>query len=204
MHEYEWIPGALAPTATVAEMAALYSEHYGVWGPGSGREGKPIRLSVKKLRDWLIADSRIAIARDRGRIIGYAIAVWTSLSRHGVVSWVTQFVVRRDYRRQGVGKTLLFTIWHFSNHFAWGLVSANPYAVRALEKATRRRSLPQRIRRHQAAILNLGTSIAPYIHSNSELIVDGKQSRINSDFPLDPRTWIGCWRASRLQISRGC
>jgi GNAT superfamily N-acetyltransferase len=123
MYEYEWIPGALAPTSVVEEMAALYSEHYGVWGQGSGREGQPIRLSVLRLLAWLTADSRIAIARDRGKIAGYAIAVWTKLPRRGVVSWVTQFVVHKDYRRQGVGKALLFTIWHFSNHFAWGLVT---------------------------------------------------------------------------------
>ena len=57
--------------------------------------------------------------------------------------------------------------------------------MRALEKATRRRCVPRRIQRHQAAILKLGTSIAPYIHTSSELIVDADQSRINSDFLLD-------------------
>lgn len=35
----------------------------------------------------------------------------------------------KDYRQQGIAKNILFSIWGFSNHFAWGIVSANPYAI---------------------------------------------------------------------------
>lgn len=185
MYEYEWIPGPLARTDVVEEMAALYSRHYGIWGAGSGLEGKPVRLSGARLRDWLTPESRIALAREGDEVIGYAIAVQSNLPRHGMVSWVTQFVVHEQYRRQDVGKTLLFTIWHVSNHFAWGLVSANPYAVRALEKATRRRCLPSRIGRHHSALLKMGTTAAPYIHNTTEFIVGRDESRVNTGFLLD-------------------
>jgi hypothetical protein len=54
------------------------------------------------------------------KIVGYAIAVQTELTGFGVVSWVTQLVVQEEHRQSDVGKTLLLTIWQFSDHFAWG------------------------------------------------------------------------------------
>ena len=59
-----------------------------------------------------------------------------------------QLVVHTDYRNQNVAKQLLYSIWCESSNFAWGIVSSNPYAIRALEKATRRRSSPKIIRKH--------------------------------------------------------
>ena len=63
-------------------------------------------------------------------MIGYAIAVQVKVQDYGVISWVTQLVIHESHRRLDVGKTLLFSIWGFSDHFAWGLVTANPYAIR--------------------------------------------------------------------------
>jgi hypothetical protein len=98
-----------------------------------------------------------------GKLVGYAIAVQTKLPYHGIISWVTQLVVHDAHRHQDVGKTLLFTIWRFTNHFAWGLLTANPYAIRALEKATRRRCQPRRIKKHLEPLMKIGPKVAPYI-----------------------------------------
>ena len=89
-YEYEWIPGALAPTSAVEEMAALYSKHYGVWGQGSGREGQPIRLcpeasgmangrfayrnSQGSRKNCWLRDSRVDEASTtRSRLMGHAV-----------------------------------------------------------------------------------------------------------------------------------
>jgi len=66
-------------------------------------------------------------------------------AKYGFISWVTQLVVHEDTgeRRRQVAA---FAIWTFTDHFAWGLLTANPYAIRALEKATRRGAKPARNR----------------------------------------------------------
>jgi len=124
------------------ECAALYNSYYGRWGanhPDKKLAGCPIRLSGARMREYLSGKmSWVAIARLNEELIGYAFVL---VLPHGNsrVTWVTQFVVHGNHQNQLVGSRLLNSIWGFSNHFAWGLASANPYAVRALEKATRRR-----------------------------------------------------------------
>jgi 2-polyprenyl-3-methyl-5-hydroxy-6-metoxy-1,4-benzoquinol methylase len=186
VYEYKWIPGGLATPQLIKEMAALYSEHYGHWSSKGTRPGQKIRLSGARIEEgWLSSrDSRIAWATAFGKVIGYAIAVQTR-TRQGVVSWVTQLVAHEDHQNSDVGKTLLFTIWQFTNHFAWGLITANPYAVRALEKATRRRCSPSDIRGHREVITRLGTRVVPYAGTSTETIITSGESRINTAFFLD-------------------
>lgn len=185
---YSWMPGsfALVDSDLLEECAALYSNHYGLWSDRSSLPGRRVRLSPKRLREWLDSkDARITLARSGSELVGYAIAVQTKAARCGVVSWVTQLVVHEEYRRQNVGKTLLFSIWGLSDHFAWGLLTANPYAVRALEKATRRRCLPTRIQRSSRKLHQLGLVHVPYVTDGTELEVRADRSRIRTDFFLD-------------------
>ena len=72
-----------------------------------------------------------------------------------------------------------------SNHFAWGLVTANPYAVRALEKATRRRCRPARIKRSTRRLHRLGCEHVGYVNEQTEVDVGPGRSRIRTDFFLD-------------------
>jgi hypothetical protein len=44
MYEFKWIPGGLASSELIDQMAELYSQHYGVWGPGGPRPGEKIKL----------------------------------------------------------------------------------------------------------------------------------------------------------------
>ena len=67
-------------------------------------------------------------------MVGYAISIQTNYGTRGLISWVTQLVIREDHRKRDVAKRLLFSIWGMSDHFAWGLLTANPYAIRTLEK----------------------------------------------------------------------
>lgn len=183
---YEWFTGSLYPPDLLKECADLYSEHYGTWSVVAPKARERIRLSPDRIRDWLrSSDSNITLAREDGVLVGYAMAVKTQVPKYGVVSWVTQLVVHDAYRRANIAKTLLFSTWGFSDHFAWGLLTANPYAVRALEKATRRRAIPSRIRRNARKLLRVGSEHVPYVRGAMEMVVTNDQSRLNTEFFLD-------------------
>jgi len=186
MIDYQWMPGSFVTDELLEECIALYSLHYGRWSANAPRPGEHIRLSLSRGRAWLESpDSNLALARSDGQLVGYAITINTKVERYGLVSWVTQLVVHEDYRRASVAKTLLFSMWGFSNHFAWGLITANPYAVRALEKATRRRCRPERIRRNHQKLLRVGAKHVPYITPETETDINTSATRINTAFLLD-------------------
>ena len=169
----------------INEMSNLYSSHYGVWGPGGRKPGQPISLSSDQITKWLTEDSIVVWATAFGEMIGYAIAVHAKLLEYGSVAWVTQFVVHKEHRQADVGRRILFSFWKFSDNFAWGVVSANPYAVRALEKATRRRCQPPLIARHAGALLDLGKEPVHYVRTSKGSLINENESRINTDFHVD-------------------
>ena len=185
-YEYTFVHGPLASSDLIEELSTLYSHHYGIWSADAPTNpGKPVRLSASMLRQWLCEESKIALAKFESQVIGYAIAIQVKVQRYGVISWVTQLVIHEDHRKRDVGKTLLFSIWGFSDHFGWGLVTANPYAVRALEKATRRRCMPGRIKRNQRKLAQVGIRHTPYISLDTTIEVTNSVSRIDTHFFLD-------------------
>jgi 2-polyprenyl-3-methyl-5-hydroxy-6-metoxy-1,4-benzoquinol methylase/GNAT superfamily N-acetyltransferase len=129
--------------------------------------------------------SELWTVRDNGKLIGYAIALKGLSGSNEKVIWVTQFVIHKDYRNTGIGKRLLFSIWGLSDFFAWGLVTANPYAVRALEKATRRRCEPNRVKKNLLQLINFGKKHIGYINESTEKIITDRSSKINTNFYVD-------------------
>lgn len=186
-YEYTWLPGSLVQPAVLEELATLYSRHYGLWSATAPiKPGHPIRLSASRIRDLLASkDARLALASLDRTVVGYAIALQARVLDYGVVSWITQLVVHQDHRQNDVGKSLLFSIWGFSSHFAWGLITANPYAVRALEKATRRRCLPRRIARNQRKLMSVARQSVPYVKDHTQVEINTTVSRINTEFFVD-------------------
>lgn len=189
-YEYSWLPGSLVTPDLLEELAALYSGHYGRWSAGAPRNpGQQIRLSSNRIGELLTPkQSRLAMANLGGKVVGYAIAIQAKVPGYGFVSWVTQLVVHRDHRRRDVGKKLLFSIWNFTDHFAWGLLTANPYAVRALEKATRRRCEPVRIARNRRKLKSIALQFVPYVKPDTTVIVKPEGSSIDTEFFLDHST----------------
>ena len=185
MYEFHWTYGPLVNSEHISEMSELYSNHYGLWSRTGRNPGKPIRLPPSQIKNWLTPDSRVVWATALGSMIGYAIAIHTQLPEQGNVAWITQFVVHKDHRQVDVGKRLLFTIWGFSDYFAWGLLSANPYAIRALEKATRRRCQPELIAKHASALRALGAKQVHYLGISNEFLINENESRIDTAFNLD-------------------
>lgn len=184
---FKWTLGALMNDASVAEMATLYSEHYGVWGAGSsGRDGQPIRMSVLMIRKFIgYEDVYVASAFLGNDLIGYAVVVQEKLGQSGYVSWVTQFVVHKAHRKRDVGKRILFSAWGMSNHYAWGLLTANPFAVRALESATRRRCDPGLIREFFPKILSMCSSKVGYVNQQTSLMLSADEAKANTEFYVD-------------------
>lgn len=188
-YDYKWLPGNLVKgnEELLIQLSNLYSNHYGVRSANSPfLPGKRIQLSPLRLSDWLNdVDSKVALAYHQNELVGYAIAIQTKAPRYGVVSWVTQLVVHEEHRRSNVGKSLLFSIWRMSDHFAWGLLTANPYAVRALEKATRRRCDTKRIKKHKNLINNFGCNKIIYVNREAPCEIDKNKSTIFTNFFLD-------------------
>ena len=171
----------------IKEFSDLFSGHYGIYGASSPiKPGQRVELKPDRLRKWLSSDEAEAwAARADGILTGYAFVIRGRISPERIVTWVTQLVVHRDYRDRGVAKRLLSAIWSFSDHFVWGLVSSNPYAVRALEKATRRRCDPRIISHHQGSLLQLGANLIEYIQQSRGHRIDDTQSVIDTEFYLD-------------------
>lgn len=187
--EYQWLQSnfAMSNDALVEECSQLYSTQYGKWSIyAPQRCGKNIKISRSKMKEWLSNEhSAIYWAQDGEKIIGYAIAVQLNVPKYGVISWVTQLVVHEDYRHQDVAKNILHSIWGFTDNYAWGIVSANPYAIRALEKTTRRRCEPARIKQNSKKIQAIGIENLSYIDEKTEFLITKEISRINTNFYVD-------------------
>ena len=103
--KYFWLPGRLVLDELLEEFAQLYSEHYGRWSPQApSKQGEHIKLSRNRLREWLCEDSAVYYATGRGQVVGYAIAIRKLIKKYGVISWVTQLVVHKDFRNREIGR----------------------------------------------------------------------------------------------------
>ncbi|MBT4711314.1 MAG: class I SAM-dependent methyltransferase [Alphaproteobacteria bacterium] len=175
-----------APEEVLAECANLYCKHYGKWSlesPIEEHRGKQIIRKSKHIPEYLFGNNAwIATARHKGRLVGYACVVHSARGS-SQITWITQLVIHTGYQNKLVGSTLLNSIWGFSNHFAWGIASANPYAVRALEKATRRRCHSGAIKKDESAIREFVEKI-PYLKGRDFSLTDS-ESVISSEFFQD-------------------
>jgi hypothetical protein len=153
---WRWLPGpnAAQDDALLRSCVGLYAEHYGTWGPGADRPGEPVRMPVGRLRTVLSdPDAWLACAFHGDRLVGYCATLRCHLPGRGAITWVTQLVVDQAFRRARVATNLLFSVWQFTDCYAWGLATPNPLAVRALETATRRRCRRGLIRQYGGELL---------------------------------------------------
>ena len=117
-------------------------------GARGRRPGRRIEFPVDRLVQLLDSEqSWIVGCYIEDQLVGYVIAHTFELEGCGPVAWVSQLVVHETFRKYRLATILLRSIWEFSDYYAWGLVTANPYAVRALEAASRRQMRKAIIRR---------------------------------------------------------
>lgn len=167
--------------------AELFSAHYGIWGQSAQpKAGRRVTQSADALKERYLGapESWAALAYIGNDLIGYAFFQRLPLKAQGYVIWVTQFVVHKEYQNQGLGTRILRSIWSQSNLYAWGLVTANPAAVRALEKATLRRCDSTLINANWAKLQDLVGANLPYIANASKSPRRGTTA-VDTDFPLD-------------------
>ncbi len=151
-----WLPGTEAADddALIGQCVDLYSREYGVWGERGKDPGARIRMSRARIRGLLARDEAwLACAYSDSQLVGYCAAVFLHLPERGRVAWVTQLVVDSSFREARVATNLLFGVWEFSDCYAWGLATPNPFAVRALETATRRPVRASMVREYGAEVL---------------------------------------------------
>lgn len=157
-------PMAAKDESLLAECMDLYNRHYGVWGLLGPRPGEAIRLRKEQLQHLLDHDEvALCTVRLGDDLAGYAIVARLIIPGRGPVHWVTQLVVASQYRKIRIATELLFSAWSFSGAYAWGLATANPYAVRALETTTRRRC-------RRAEVLARGPEMCKHLHSIADYI----------------------------------
>lgn len=151
----------------------LFGEHYGVWGSNGPRPGERIRISSEHVLALLDTDaSWIVCAYIDDDLVGYVVAVTFEIESVGAVAWVSQLVFHEAYRNARLGTILLRSIWEFTDYHAWGLATANPFAVRALEAATRRPVRRSVIVQQGPALVQHLASVVPYLPTT--LVADDK------------------------------
>ena len=183
---YRYFDGDSIDDKILKDCSKLYSENYGFWGAKAKNEGSRVKLSEKAIRAWLNGSSTaVYCAFDKQELVGYAIALSIEEVDYGIVTWITQLVVHKAYRNKGIAKNILLSVWGFSDHKAWGIVSANPYAVRALEKVTRRRALPERIKQDIDKLRVVGLKNIWFIKEDTEFVIDQRNSKVNTEFFVD-------------------
>jgi 2-polyprenyl-3-methyl-5-hydroxy-6-metoxy-1,4-benzoquinol methylase/GNAT superfamily N-acetyltransferase len=183
---FEWIKSDDISSENLQECATLFSEHYGVWGPnGSRPAGQPVKMSLATIAKYFDSsyDTWVALAYDRDKLVGYALATKGVITGKGVISWITQLVVDKSYRNQKIATKILNSIWGFSDHYAWGIATSSPYAVRALEKATRRRCTPQTVQANFQALSSFFSEVF-YLKDCPTRVNEG-ESVIDSKFHVD-------------------
>ncbi len=96
-------------------------------------------------------------------MVAYCAAVSVCIDGVGRVDWATQLVVAEPYREERVATQLLHSLWGFSDSYAWGLATANPFAVRALEAATHRPCSVKAIRKFGPQVLAALSPVVKYL-----------------------------------------
>jgi hypothetical protein len=184
---------------TVCSCAALFSEHYAVWADkNKGR----VTLSPARLRSFYLFDQRCGVvtATKDGQLVGHSFFAHFDIQGNDCV-WITQLVVHRNFRnkvvlsssslcpsliccpslifQQGIANELV----HLSLCSGWryaGIVSSNPWAVKAFANATRCANLLP-----SSALLAkvMPHTNVPYLR-NAKYVVDGTQSLVDTHFNI--------------------
>lgn len=185
----ESIVYTLKPTLTLSEdelreCCKLYNENYGVYRMDSEyNPGKSVKFPMSKYKQYQQDGFFVATARYKGELIAHAFYIRKRYNPYGIMTWVLQLVVNKNFRKKGIASTLLHSIWGFSNDYAWGLATANPCTVKTLESATCRACDPEVISDNDAAVKLIGNDTT--FITDKDYYIDDKQSVVNTRFFVD-------------------
>ena len=166
-------------------VSKLFSAEYGRYSQSAPEHaGERIRLGAGYYRRNYSDDAyRVALCFDGERLVGHVIYCELATTR-GRVSLVVQLVVAESYRRKGIASTLLHSVWGFSDYYAWGIVSANPFTVETLESATFRKANAAFIAGQASWLREEVLGRVGFLRSAS-LTIDPRNSRAHTGFYVD-------------------
>ena len=173
-------------------VSKLFSSEYGRYSRFAPEHaGERIRLGSGYYRRNYADDSyRVALCFDGEVLVGHVIYCELATTR-GRVSLVVQLVVADSYRRKGIASTLLHSVWGFSDYYAWGIVSSNPFTVETLEAATFRRANAS-FTASQASWLREEVLGRVVFLRSARLTIDSRNSRAYTGFYVDHGNIADC------------
>ena len=207
--DYRTKPCYLLTEEEIKKFKDLFDHHYGVWaseGSMADKAGDRIQFPLKHYRQYCKLDNAyVAYASVEDTVIGHAFYIRDSFPNNKTISWVLQLVVHEQYRRHGVAKTLLYSIWGFSGDYGWGLATSNALTVNTLERATFHKVRTDVMKRHENDIIMIKEKV-PFA-KDAQLSINRYNSVLDSKFPVDQKTiqenlrlYNGEWRLGTLEV----
>jgi hypothetical protein len=174
----------------LVDAAALFSNHYGTWSAAAESQccrikaGDRVQLTAKRLRSEYLGAEGCFLVRafvDK-KFAGHAFGKRFTMrdNRQGV--WITQLVVDSNHRHQNLAKKLIYQCCCDARVDICGLVTSHPYAVRALERATKRPVIREYVLAEADAICR-ATGVG-YL-ANSKFHFDLGKTVIRTNFYVD-------------------
>ncbi len=165
----------------IEKCSTLFSNHYGYYSRSAPqRAGQRIKLG-KAYYEQLRNDeySFVSLACVDNDIVGQAFYVLEETDK-GYLSWITQLVVNENHRKQSIAKTLLFSVWGFSNDLAWGLATTNPLTIKTLESATHRKVSFSKMEEHIELIHKIAKRVS-FVKPNA-IKIDDHNATVDTQF----------------------
>lgn len=168
----------------VIAVSELFSNNYGKYSkhhPDLTKQEKQITLKPSYYkRNFTSNDyTYVALAYYDTTLVGHAFYIIEKTSK-GNATWVLQLVVKKDFRRQQIAKKLLFSIWGFSNDYAWGLATTNPLTIKTLESATLRKVSLKQMEQNIDLIKQLSDKIN--FITRDDITINETNSVVNSSY----------------------
>ena len=168
----------------ITAVSELFSNNYGKYSihhPDFSKQQKQITLKPSYYkRNFTSNDyTYVALAYYDTTLVGHAFYIIEKTFK-GNATWVIQLVVKKDFRRQQIAKKLLFSIWGFSNDFAWGLATTNPLTIKTLESATLRKVSLKQMEQNIDLIKQLSDKIN--FITRDDITINETNSVVNSSY----------------------
>ena len=177
-------PAASLSDTELEETAKLFSENYGKYSfnhPDENKRGKQISLKPSYYKRNMASNeyTYVALAYYKNQLVGQAFYV-VEKTENGNATWVVQLVVKKEFRRHNIAKRLLFSIWGFSNDYAWGLATTNPLTIKTLESATLRKVSLKKMQENIQVIKQLSEKIN--FITKDDISITDSNSIVNSSY----------------------
>ncbi len=168
----------------INDVSKLFSENYGKYSkqhPEETKKNKQIILKPGYYKRNLTSNNYtyVALAYYNTTLVGQAFYV-IEKTKQGNATWVIQLVVKKEFRRQQIAKKLLFSIWGFSNDYAWGLATTNPLTIKTLESATLRKVSLETMKNNINIIKKLSDKVN--FITQDDICITDSNSTVNSSY----------------------